>query len=101
MRKIVLYESVLGGRFESEEAARKDEDRLPHIISVYTDDLARLVVGGTYGGKVLTAEMVNKERPLYEQAIEAYKSMWQTVQTQRTELNEPKPAKSTKETTRD
>ena len=84
MKVVTKYISILGREFDNPADAIADEDRLPSIIATYERDLAKQVVGGSYGkNKILTEEMVAEDRPMFQQALDDYKAKWAEVQAQR------------------
>lgn len=86
MKVITQYESVLGHRFASAEAALADEDRLPQLIKVYETDLARMVPGGEFAGKNLTEAEIADLRVPCQYGLDRFRAMWAEVQAQRAKV---------------
>lgn len=84
MKTVTKYISALGTTFDNLEDCLKDEDRLPSLIATYENDLARLVPGGEYAGKILIDnDDLAETRSGYQSALNRFKRKWAEVQAQR------------------
>jgi hypothetical protein len=77
MNKRIQYISELGRAFDTPEAAIEDDKRLPDIIRIYENDLARMEAGlRTFAGAPVTEEM----KESWRNAIAGYKRQWEKAQ---------------------
>ncbi len=83
MKTLIQYVSALGRQFSTPEEAIADEDRLPRIIATYKGDLPKLVPGGGFGAKGLSAAEADEARNSHLKMIATYEQLWAEVQAQR------------------
>ena len=85
MKTVILYESILGSRFNTMEEAIAHEDQIPLSIALWEKDLPDLVEGGNFAGRILSKEEAARLYPQWVERIEDWKAKWAEVQKQRIE----------------